>query len=64
MFGEMMGVWLMMALNKYQIDGEEETVIPKQLKTINLVEIGPGTGLMMSDILRTLNQFSGNLKNV
>ena len=105
MFGEMVGVWFMTALNNYQnqaqisaIEEPEEQeaeieesrnfkktskyqknksktqesvpkpnpddIVPKQLKTINLVEIGPGTGIMMCDILRTLNQFTGNLKNV
>lgn len=31
---------------------------------MNLIEIGPGTGTMMCDVLRTLKQFTGNLKNV
>jgi hypothetical protein len=43
---------------------QDQQVVPKALQTINLVEIGPGTGTMMCDILRTLNQFTGNLKNV
>lgn len=38
--------------------------MPENLQSINLVEIGPGTGQMMSDILRTIKQFTGNLKNV
>ena len=42
MFGEILGVWICTALNKY-----------KNLKQINLVEIGPGRGAMMSDIIRT-----------
>lgn len=88
MFGEMVGVWLMMALKNYEdapteagaaADAKAEAemdkdskpekpkadeIIPKSLKTINLVEIGPGTGIMMVDILRTLHQFTGNLRNV
>lgn len=40
MFGEIIGVWLCTALNKY-----------KSLKHTNLVEIGPGRGAMMSDII-------------
>jgi SAM-dependent MidA family methyltransferase len=38
--------------------------VPEAISTINLVEIGPGTGIMMCDILRTLKQFTGNLKNI
>jgi len=44
MFGEIMGVWFVTALEKY-----------KNVDKINLVEIGPGKGTMMSDIIRSLN---------
>ena len=77
MFGEMVAVWLMTALRNYDTSNKkpkydeipnfkskDQEVVPKTLQTINLVEIGPGTGTMMCDILRTLNQFTGNLKNV
>lgn len=81
MFGEMVAVWLMMALKNYEAAGpaqqqqavpeseepekpKADEIVPEALKTINLVEIGPGTGIMMCDILRTLNQFTGNLRNV
>jgi len=37
--------------------------VPEALDSINLVEIGPGTGMMMCDVLRTIRQFTGNLKN-
>ena len=63
MFGEMIGVWLTTAFKNYEKE-ESENLVPKELQTINLVELGPGTGLMMCDILRTLNQFTGNLKNI
>jgi SAM-dependent MidA family methyltransferase len=26
--------------------------------------VGPGSGLMMADMLRTVSQFTGNLKNI
>ena len=103
MFGEMIGVWFMTALNNYenipaaieepveekQIEesieeqrnftkkskkhsknnkqkSQQESVpkpnpddiVPKALKTVNLVEIGPGTGIMMCDILRVSLIFS------
>lgn len=72
MFGEMIGVWLMTALKNYEEDTpsskktkkKDESIVPDSLETVNLVEIGPGTGQMMCDVLRTLKQFTGNLKNV
>lgn len=70
MFGEMVGVWLMTALKNYEEVSTTEAkkdvsaVSTKDLQTINLVEIGPGTGQMMCDILRTLKTFTGNLKHV
>lgn len=39
-------------------------LVPEHLQSINLIEVGPGTGLMMCDILRTIKQFTGNLRNV
>ena len=39
-------------------------IVPEHLQSINIVEVGPGTGVMMCDILRTLKQFTGNLRNV
>jgi SAM-dependent MidA family methyltransferase len=71
MFGEMIGVWLMTAFKNYDVQGDKskkniqtKQVVPSNLKTVNLVEIGPGTGTMMCDILRSLNGFTGNLKNI
>lgn len=75
MFGEMIGIWFVTALKNYnpktkdieKISGQTENnydLMPKDLKSINLVEIGPGTGIMMCDVLRTLKQFTGNLRNV
>lgn len=49
MFGESLGIWMVAALqNNY---GGLAT--PKE--RFNIVEIGPGSGTMMSDILRTLH---------
>lgn len=39
-------------------------LFPAHLKSVNLVELGPGSGIMMCDILRTLKQLGGNLKNI
>ena len=70
MFGEMIGVWLMTALKNYETDPSKlknqqtSNIVPENLQSVNLVEIGPGTGQMMSDVLRTIKQFTGNLKNV
>ena len=73
----MLGIWLLTAFKNYERFGKQENyknevpqepastqAVPKWLKTANLVEIGPGTGRMMCDVLRTLSQFSGGLKNV
>lgn len=35
-----------------------------QLRPFNVVEVGAGSGLMMADMLRTLSQFSNNLRGV
>lgn len=72
MFGEMIGTWITKALENYKQEelGQVKTnkqspsMVPGDLESINLVEVGPGTGQMMCDILRTLKQFTGNLKNV
>eukprot|EP00347_Sterkiella_histriomuscorum_P000709 403374808 len=70
MFGEMVGLWLMTALKNYQEGPESpeiqsvEQVQVRELNSINIIEIGPGSGIMMSDIIRTLSQFTGNLKNI
>ena len=70
MFGEMIAVWYMTSLKNYEDKNQvkskkdKERIVPKNLKTINIVEIGPGTGIMMCDMLRTLNKFTGNLQNV
>ncbi|CDW71486.1 UNKNOWN [Stylonychia lemnae] len=70
MFGEMIGLWLMTAIKNYQEgpDSQEiqsvDIMQQKELQTINIIEIGPGSGIMMSDIIRTMSQFTGNLKNV
>jgi len=45
MFGEIIGVWICLAMQKYT-----------KLRHTNLVEIGPGRGVMMADIIRSLSQ--------
>ena len=58
MFGESLGIWMVAALqNNY--GGIEN---PKERFTV--LEMGPGSGLMMSDILRTIAQLLGSLKNI
>ena len=54
MFGESLGIWVLQAMqnNCGGID-----------KPFQIVEVGPGSGTMMSDILRTIQQF-GKLKNI
>lgn len=54
MFGEMLGIWLMTAVrnNYLKIDDASEKSSEATLNNVNLVEIGPGSGLMMSDIIR------------
>lgn len=34
---------------------QSESVVPSELKTINLMEIGPGTGKLMMDTLKTIH---------
>lgn len=46
MFGEMLGIWVQTAIEKLGgMEGVEQ---------LNLVEVGPGSGIMMTDMLRTL----------
>ena len=53
MFGEMIGIWLLTALKNYHPQPDQaQEIIPSQLTSINIVELGPGSGIMMSDILR------------
>ena len=47
MFGEMIGVWYTTALQKYT-----------NLKHWNFVELGPGKGTLLWDILRTFSQLN------
>lgn len=53
MFGEMIGLWLMTGLRNYIKEEENKNEFPL-LNSLNLVEIGPGSGIMMSDILRVI----------
>ena len=48
----MLGIWLVTALKNYGDKKSDE--IPTDLDAINLIEIGPGTGTMMCDMLRTI----------
>lgn len=54
MFGEMIGLWLMTAVRNYATPEEIEQNSPlmQRFNTFNIVEIGPGSGIMMSDVLR------------
>ena len=54
MFGESLGIWVIQAM---------QNVYGGTDKPFQITEIGPGSGLMMSDILRTVHQFQG-LKNL
>lgn len=54
MFGEMIGLWLMTALRNYQSAEELQNESYPKLNSLNIVEIGPGSGIMMSDILRVI----------
>ena len=47
MFGEMIGIWLVSALDKYS-----------NLKHTNIVECGPGLGTLSCDIIRTFKQLN------
>ena len=54
MFGEMLGIWVQTAIEKLGgMEGVEQ---------LNLVEVGPGSGIMMTDMLRTLQQFNPKLE--
>lgn len=46
MFGEMVGVWFL-----------NEWIQAKQPEQVNLVELGPGRGTLMADILRVFDKF-------
>jgi SAM-dependent MidA family methyltransferase len=64
MFGEMLGLWIMSAIrNNYTPEAERDSSkLPPlgRLNTVNLVELGPGSGLMMSDILRVISSLLSN----
>jgi len=53
MFGEMLGIWIMTAIRNNYMKVDDTTGEPSgEVSSVNLVEIGPGSGLMMSDIIR------------
>ena len=56
MFGESLGIWMASAMqNNYGgLTGQGFTI----------TEVGPGSGLMMTDMLRTVSQFTDTLRNV
>ena len=54
LFGEMLGVWCLHAW----------TEIGGSAKPLHVVELGPGRGTLISDVLRTLNQFGDASKDV
>lgn len=47
----MIGIWFLTALRNFQLDENNKDSYP-ELNSLNIVEIGPGSGIMMSDILR------------
>jgi NADH dehydrogenase [ubiquinone] 1 alpha subcomplex assembly factor 7 len=55
MFGESLGIWMIAAMQN-NLAGVHHP--------FQIVEMGPGSGLMMADMLRTVSQFTGNLKNI
>lgn len=68
MFGEMLGLWIMSAIrNNYTPEAERDSPeLPPlgRLNTVNLVELGPGSGLMMSDILRVISSLLSNYNTI
>jgi NADH dehydrogenase [ubiquinone] 1 alpha subcomplex assembly factor 7 len=60
MFGEMMGIWYIQHW-QHQLKGQK-------LQSVNgkfqLVELGPGRGTLMMDMLRTMSQFEFIYRNV
>jgi SAM-dependent MidA family methyltransferase len=55
MFGESLGIWMIAALQN-NLGGTGNP--------FSIVEVGPGSGIMMADVLRTVSQFTGSLKNL
>eukprot|EP01017_Pseudomicrothorax_dubius_P004982 TRINITY_DN1114_c0_g1_i2.p1 TRINITY_DN1114_c0_g1~~TRINITY_DN1114_c0_g1_i2.p1 ORF type:complete len:431 (+),score=92.58 TRINITY_DN1114_c0_g1_i2:552-1844(+) len=63
MFGEILGVWIVMFLEKIGMYDEKTRSIRKHEqsttgKRLSLIEFGPGRGTLMSDVLRVLQQFN------
>jgi SAM-dependent MidA family methyltransferase len=55
MFGESLGIWMIAALQN-NLGGTGNP--------FSIVEVGPGSGIMMADVIRTVSQFTGSLKNL
>lgn len=51
----MIGLWLMTALRNYHPEDSKNKEGLPDFNTLNIIEIGPGSGIMMSDILRVIN---------
>ena len=56
MFGEMIAVWMIAAKNKYEA--------PHNTGSLHLLEVGPGSGAMMEDIMRSIGVFTNNLSDM
>ena len=57
MFGESLGIWMIAAMQN-NFGGTNAG------KGFTIAEVGPGSGLMMADVLRTVGQFTESLRNV
>ena len=55
MFGESLGIWMVAAMQN-NFGGLHSG--------FQIAEVGPGSGLMMTDVLRTVAQFTDKLRNL
>lgn len=62
-FGEMVGIWL---LSEWMAQTQAKSLgsNTKTMGTVHLIELGPGRGTLMDDILRTIKNFAPLAKSV